>query len=287
MFQGRIRPTATGLIFDKAENTMPANDERRLTDVALGVIEPLWATDSYGTNDAGAGTFRTIRTFDGSEGLAGTDITLQARLLTTSLTGLPTSLLYDIDVADTEKSGSYRSPVILPGLIDAGLVNSARTITPFESDVALRTFLIPGNDPEMEDGRTLEFQFRVGPLNAATVTDPDDPRTLLPWSFDIATGFIAQRANVTILNNVIYPENGESTVLNYELERPGMVSVIVFGLDGSVIRTIHRGRQGNGTYQYAWDGRNNSGDIVARGIYFIRVVAPGVDEYRKVLVAKD
>jgi hypothetical protein len=30
-----------------------------------------------------------------------------------------------------------------------------------------------------------------------------------------------------------------------------------------------------------------NGDIVARGIYFIRVVAPDIDEYRKVVVAKE
>jgi flagellar hook assembly protein FlgD len=54
-----------------------------------------------------------------------------------------------------------------------------------------------------------------------------------------------------------------------------------------VVRVLHRGRMGRGEYSTTWNGRNNSGDIVARGIYFVRVVAPGIDEYRKVIVAKD
>ena len=87
---------------------------------------------------------------------------------------------------------------------------------------------------------------------------------------------------------MIYPERGENTVLTYELDEAGMVNVMVFALDGTLVRTIHRGRQGAGTYRYTWDGRNQGDRVVARGIYFIRVVAPGgIDEYRKVIVAKD
>jgi hypothetical protein len=37
---------------------------------------------------------------------------------------------------------------------------------------------------------------------------------------------------------------------------------------------------------FGWDGRNRGGRDVARGIYFIKVVAPGVEETRKVLIVK-
>jgi len=163
----------------------------------------------------------------------------------------------------------------------------ARSLNPVDRNGALRTFLLPQSDPEIAAGGRLEFQFTLGNVNAARLTDTDDPRTLAPWVLNLGTGFVPQRGNVTILNNVIYPERDENTVLLYEVGRPGMVTVTVFGLDGSVVRSLQRGRQGAGEYRLAWDGRNNSGMVVARGIYFIRVVAPGVDEYRKVIVAKD
>jgi flagellar hook assembly protein FlgD len=86
---------------------------------------------------------------------------------------------------------------------------------------------------------------------------------------------------------VINPVNGDKAVLTYKLETPGMVTVQVFTLDGKIVKILHRGRQGAGTYTYKWDGKNTGGNMVARGIYFIRVVAPGVDEYRKVMVVKD
>ena len=265
---------------------LPASRSRRLTDVAIGIVEPVWATDSFGTGDAGAGAFRTIRSFTGGTGLFPTDITLQARLLTTDTTPA-TSLLYTIDPR-LGAGVTYWSPNRLPGLVAADRETPATVLKPIDVNGAFRNFQISGADPALKGGQQLQFQFRVQGVPAATVGDPADPRTVRPWSFDLDGGLIAQRANVTILNNVIYPTRGENTILVYELRQAGMVNVLVFALDGTLVRTIQRGRQAAGTYRYTWDGRNQGGRVVARGIYFIRVVAPGgIDEYRKVIVAKD
>jgi len=70
------------------------------------------------------------------------------------------------------------------------------------------------------------------------------------------------------------------------MARSGVVAAQVFALDGSLVRVLQRGRQAAGDYSLFWDGKNASGDIVARGIYFIRVVAPDIDETRNVLVIK-
>jgi hypothetical protein len=37
---------------------------------------------------------------------------------------------------------------------------------------------------------------------------------------------------------------------------------------------------------FTWDSLNRGGRAAARGLYFIKVVAPGVNEIRKVLVVK-
>ena len=286
VLSARIAPSADTVIWDVADNPMLTTQERRLTDVAIGIIEPVWATDSFGINDAPTGEFRTIRVFDGTTTLSPTDITLQARLLTTDTT-LTTSMLYTID-PQLGSGVTYWSPDALPGLVETDETTPATELTATDVNGAFRDFQIPGSDPALDSGTDFQFQFRVQGVNSATAGDLTDPRTVQPWSFDISTGFIAQRANVTILNNVIYPERGENTVLTYELDEAGMVNVLVFALDGTLVRTIHRGRQGAGTYRYTWDGRNQGDRVVARGIYFIRVVAPGgIDEYRKVIVAKD
>jgi len=64
------------------------------------------------------------------------------------------------------------------------------------------------------------------------------------------------------------------------------VTVQVFNLAGDLVKIIHRGRQGSGEYLYTWDGSNRAGFTVARGIYYIRVTGPDIDEYRKVMVVK-
>ncbi|MCK4516934.1 MAG: T9SS type A sorting domain-containing protein, partial [Spirochaetaceae bacterium] len=163
--------------------------------------------------------------------------------------------------------------------------DEARRLTPTTSSGALREYTIPADDSEIVEGATLEFLFTLGGLPVVTAADPTDPRTLVPWRIGFRR-FIEQRGGVTILNNVIYPENGDQTVLTYDVPRAGMVTINVFTLDGQLVKTLIRGRQGEGRQIVSWDGINASGQIVASGLYFIRVVGPDIDEIRKVLVAK-
>jgi flagellar hook assembly protein FlgD len=61
----------------------------------------------------------------------------------------------------------------------------------------------------------------------------------------------------------------------------------VFTLDGDVVaRLANSSSQAAGDHAVYWDGRNLSGNAVARGLYFIRIVAPGMDEIRKVIVVR-
>jgi flagellar hook assembly protein FlgD len=95
-----------------------------------------------------------------------------------------------------------------------------------------------------------------------------------------------QKGGVTMLNNVIDPTKGQKTQVNYTMSKSGVIAVQVFALDGSLVQVLQRGRQAPGDYSVYWDGKNSSGEIVARGVYFIRVIAPSIDETRNVLVIK-
>ena len=57
-------------------------------------------------------------------------------------------------------------------------------------------------------------------------------------------------------------------------------------LDGNIITYLNRGTTGAGEHYFTWNGRNRNGNIVARGMYFIRVIGSGIDETRKVMVVK-
>ena len=55
------------------------------------------------------------------------------------------------------------------------------------------------------------------------------------------------------------------------------------------IGTRYVGSPGNraaGDYTASWDGKNRGGRAVSRGMYFIRVVGPEIDEIRKVMIVK-
>jgi hypothetical protein len=113
-------------------------------------------------------------------------------------------------------------------------------------------------------------------------------RRIRPFSVDIH-GITRQRGGVTILNNVINSDRRERTYLDFRMIRPGRVSIQVFTLDGTLVRNIEQGNRpasGQGFHRVSWDGTNRSGRPVARGMYFIRVVAPEIDEIRKVMVVR-
>jgi len=107
-----------------------------------------------------------------------------------------------------------------------------------------------------------------------------------PFSFDIMNTR-QQRGGVTILNNVINSDKKEVTYIRYNLPRSGRVTVQIYTLDGTLIKSIRRNEQREaGTYVDSWDGSNNGGRAVARGMYFARVVGPDIDEIRKIMVVK-
>ncbi|MDR1389485.1 MAG: T9SS type A sorting domain-containing protein [Treponema sp.] len=106
-----------------------------------------------------------------------------------------------------------------------------------------------------------------------------------PFSFGMHN-ITRQRGGVTILNNVINSNRREHVFLDYTLKGSGRVTIQVFTLDGNLVKVLKRESQGAGDYRVSWDGTNNGGRSVARGMYFIRVVAPDIDEIRKVMVVK-
>jgi hypothetical protein len=160
------------------------------------------------------------------------------------------------------------------------------------TDRSIYNFVVPGTaySPGMFD-----FYFHldgtssnlfVARLDTAPGLIPEDwYRRVKPFTFRLRD-LTLQRGGVTILNNVIDPTRGERTFVHYHLVNSGRVTVQVFTLDGTLVQILQRGSQEAGEYDAIWDGKNRQGRPVARGMYFIRVVAPDIDEIRKVMVVK-
>jgi hypothetical protein len=124
------------------------------------------------------------------------------------------------------------------------------------------------------------------PLYAIRLADPKDLLSIDLWSLDLAD-IQQQRGGVTILNNVINSNVKEKTQIEVNLPSTGNLTVTVMTLDGNIVKYLKRGREEKGIHYYSWDGTNNGGSPVARGMYFVRVVGPEINETRKVMVVKE
>ena len=144
------------------------------------------------------------------------------------------------------------------------------------------------HSPELDINRDMQYLPTSAkmPLFALRQTVPADLMSLDLWSFRLKD-VVGQRGGVTILNNVINSTQHEKVVVKVNQPQQGNLTVLVMTLDGSIVDYLHRGTSAAGEHFYSWDGTNRRGRSVARGMYFIRVTGPGIDETRKVMVVKD
>ena len=314
-------PSPKSPLADDAADPLDTSDtlivtSHRISDIALGitgngVVEPVVAIGR--TQSSGGVGVGTATIFDGTDFLQSEDIELQVHRYTGE------SFVPDLFWEDgTLVPSSYKNDGLwLPvfnevansgGRPFSGLV--PRPWSPGPLSVAMTNVsgdLYDNTNPaappptvwspdfaggKITDGADLEFFFEVtvaDNLYAGRCMDEtavDWYRRIRPWSILIRE-IDTQAGGISILNNIINPNRNEQTALHYELTRAGMVTIQVFDLAGGLVEVLQRGHQGVGEYSVSWNGRNRAGNVVARGIYFIRYVGPGgIDQIRKVLVVK-
>ncbi len=294
-------PTITSTI-SGASNDMNIGVLYPISNLGIDLVQPIWASDGSGGEANASGTDRVIHDFTGLDALTARDITMQVNVGGgTTFTSLPLRLFYDLNVPSNEKTAdglwlptgifqppNQLSPTLAPFAVVPTVNNGAvRNLAPTATNSAgnLKTFVVPGSDSEIKSGSELQFIFRVGALYSVRGLSPTDPTQIGVYRIPLK-GIKEQKNGVTILHNVIDPTQGQKTEILYTMKKSGVVTAQVFALDGSLVRILQRGRQAPGDYSLLWDGKNEGGKIVARGVYFIRVVAPDTDETRNVLVIK-
>ena len=60
---------------------------------------------------------------------------------------------------------------------------------------------------------------------------------------------------------------------DHEPQRQNNFSLEVYGLDGSLVRTLVNAEQPAGRYVLHWDGRDNAGKSATSGVYFYHLTA--------------
>ncbi len=93
-----------------------------------------------------------------------------------------------------------------------------------------------------------------------------------------------------LLHNYPNPFNPE-TWIPYDLAKDAEVSLHIYAVNGTLVRTLALGHQAAGRYQSRshaayWDGKNALGESVASGVYFYRLTAGDFSATRKMLIRK-
>jgi flagellar hook assembly protein FlgD/phage anti-repressor protein len=88
-----------------------------------------------------------------------------------------------------------------------------------------------------------------------------------PVYLNVSVLFIS---NIKISDDEINPYLGETTSINYQMARDGILSIKIYNSDDTLIRTlISTQARSTGSHSESWDGKDDSNQIVADGAYYL------------------
>ena len=77
-----------------------------------------------------------------------------------------------------------------------------------------------------------------------------------------------------------------ATSVKYSLKKGGEVSVRIYSLEGRLVKTLMEGVATAGTHEVLWDGRDNGGNSVRSGMYFVKTSSGGESAVFKLSLLK-
>jgi beta-glucanase (GH16 family) len=112
----------------------------------------------------------------------------------------------------------------------------------------------------------------------------------LNW-FDITLDVVADVPGQLGAGHVLHPcypnPFNPSTTISYELDSPATVRLTVYDVAGRLVRTLVGAESvGVGRHEIVWNGRDESGQVAATGIYFYRLDADGFSQTRRMSLIK-
>jgi hypothetical protein len=115
-------------------------------------------------------------------------------------------------------------------------------------------------------------------------------RSIRAYSNKKITGLLAHRPVIvqdhTLISNYPNPFN-PSTTIRFALERPGRVTLRIYNAAGQCVRTLlEEVMTAAGVQELRWDGRSDTGRVMASGVYIVRLEMAGRDRSMKILLLK-
>ncbi len=123
----------------------------------------------------------------------------------------------------------------------------------------------------------------------AVVQSENDARFALIVGSD---EFIAKRDDLpalptrTVLHQNYPNPFNPTTIIRYEIARPGDVTLRMYNAAGALVKELYNGHRAAGVYEAGWNGENNQGHKVASGIYFYKLTAVDFAQTKKMILLK-
>jgi hypothetical protein len=74
------------------------------------------------------------------------------------------------------------------------------------------------------------------------------------------------------------------TRIAFDVPKAGPVELVIYSVNGRLIRRLVKDTRPAGRHTANWDGRDDAGEKVGSGIYFYQLTAPGVEESRRMIL---
>lgn len=131
----------------------------------------------------------------------------------------------------------------------------------------------------VRNGAIYEYQHNRNPF----VDHPEFVSAIYDSSNVAGVGPVVAASHATLRAAMPNPFH-TTTVLAYELARPGRVSLRIYDVGGRLVRSLVSGTvQDAGRYSIEWDGRDASGAAAGPGLYFSRLESGGENDVRRVV----
>lgn len=124
--------------------------------------------------------------------------------------------------------------------------------------------LIPGITDDVLDGKPDAGAYEYGGSNADWIAG-STLKPVLPFANGVDQSLTIP-THFELFQNYPNPFNPD-TYICYNLREPANVQINIYNILGHKVRTLFHARQSTGTFRIRWDGRNDSGFIVAAGMY--------------------
>jgi hypothetical protein len=115
------------------------------------------------------------------------------------------------------------------------------------------------------------------------VTVPHDQRADNPF---VENGRAGSTPAVTLLHDARPNPFNPETSIAFDLAASARVRLVITDVHGARVRTVLDENRPAGAHTVRWNGRNDAGNAVASGIYFVRMQAGAYSSVRKLVLLK-